>query len=86
MIRIVYKTRFLRLYNDLPEALREDVKTRIELFRSDQRSPALRVHKLRGVLKDCYSFSVNYRYRVVFYYEKKNVVALLAVGDHSVYR
>ncbi|MDO8649457.1 MAG: type II toxin-antitoxin system mRNA interferase toxin, RelE/StbE family [Candidatus Peregrinibacteria bacterium] len=85
MIDVVYKTMFLRQYRKLPEALQWEVKEKIELFRNNPRNPSLRTHKLGGTLKGCLSFSVNYEYRIVFYVESKQRVALLAVGDHSVY-
>ena len=85
MPTIVFRPMFLRQYAKLPKELREEVDEKIALFRGDARLPTLRAHKLKGELRGSSSFWVNYRYRVVYEYESKNRVALLAVGDHSVY-
>ena len=85
MLRIGYKPAFLRMLKKLHPALQEEVKERIALFQEDPDHASLRAHKLKGILKGRWSFSVNYSYRVVFIYEGKSVVVLLAVGNHSIY-
>lgn len=78
--------RFWRRFKKLPPLLRKEALQRIEEFQDSQRHPYLNIHKLHGKLKDRWSFSVNYRYRVVFMWEKKGESAiLLAIGDHNVY-
>jgi len=37
------------------------------------------------VVKGRWSFSVNYKIRIVFVYAEKNEVALLIIGDHNIY-
>lgn len=85
MIRILYTAGFVRDYKKLPLTLQEEASVRIEMFRVNPRNPLLRLHKLKGPLRGYMSFSVNYRYRIVVEEDAKNVFALLAVGDHSVY-
>ena len=85
MIKIVYRSTFFRHCKKLPNILQEEIKEKIELFRENPKHPFLKTHKLKGTLKKCYSFSVNYKYRVIFYYKTKNVAVLLGVGDHSLY-
>lgn len=84
-LRIGYKPAFIRQFKKLPEALQREVKDRIQAFREDPQHPSLYVHKLKGELRGRWSFSVNYQYRIIFVYEGKRNVALLAVGDHGVY-
>lgn len=86
MMTIVYRPMFLRQYDKLPRDLQEEVKEKVALFAHDPRHPSLRAHKLKGRLRGSSSFSVNYKYRIVYEYESKNRVALLAVGDHDVYK
>ncbi len=83
---IRYKQSFLRQLRKLPVALQEETKVKVALFREDPHHPMLKTHKLHGVLQGHWSFSVNYRFRVVFLYESENTVVLLKVGDHDVYR
>ena len=82
---IGYQPAFIRMYKKLPPSLQAEVRDRIQLFVTDPRNTSLRVHKLKGKLKEMWSFSVNYDYRVVFEYKAKESVMLLAVGNHQVY-
>lgn len=86
MIVILYKPTFVRQYDALPKELQEEVKERTLLFQKNPRLPLLRTHKLKGPLRGFLSFSVNYRYRIVFQWENRCTAAFLAVGDHGVYR
>lgn len=85
-INIGYKPSFIRKFNKLPKGLQEEVIEKIELFKNIENHQRLEVHKLKGGLKKFYSFSVNYNDRVVFEHISENEVALLAVGDHEVYK
>ena len=85
-MEVSFKPSFLRQFKKLPFPLQDETHERIELFKSSANHVSLKVHKLHGELKDCYSFSVNYRYRIVFMWEVQNKSAvLLAIGDHAVY-
>ena len=86
MITVRYKPSFLRQYKKLPDLLKDEVKEKIGLFKSNPDHHSLKTHKLKGHLKGCWSFSVNFAYQIVFFYEDKNTVALLSVGNHDVYR
>ena len=86
VVIIGYKPSFVRQYRRFSPELQQDIQAAITRFQSDPRDPSLRVHKLGGKLRGFLSFSVNYRYRIVFLYEKKDTAVLLAVGDHDVYR
>lgn len=85
-MQILYKPSFLHTLAKLPVPLQEEAKEKIELFQKDPRHPYLKTHKLKGELRGRFSFSVNYEYRVVFRYESKTAVVLLAIGDHDVYQ
>lgn len=86
MLEINYKPSFISLYEEAEVSLRVEIKEKIALFRNKNNHKSLKVHKLHGKLKACYSFSVNYKIRIVFEYLSKNEVALLAVGDHDLYK
>ena len=86
MLEINYKPSFICLYNEAEVSLQEEIKEKIALFRDKKNHKSLKVHKLHGFLKDRYSFSVNYKIRIVFKYLSKNEVSLLAVGDHDLYK
>ena len=86
MIAISYKPSFVRQVRGLEKDLRDEVLEKIELFKSEKNHRALKVHKLHGPLAGRWSFSVNYKTRIIFNYETKDEAVLLAIGDHDVYR
>ncbi|HLD20153.1 MAG TPA: type II toxin-antitoxin system RelE/ParE family toxin [Patescibacteria group bacterium] len=84
-MEVRFKPSFIRAYKGLDPQLQEEVKEKIALFRDGKNHIQLRVHRLKGSLAGRYSFSVNYRYRIVFMYQGKDTAILLAIGDHDVY-
>ena len=85
-MQIDYKPTFIRAYNKLPPELQLEVKEKLQLFKDSSNHERLRVHKLHGLLKQFYSFSLTYAHRAVFYYETKQNVIMVDLGDHDVYR
>lgn len=85
-LTVKYTSRFIRQYEKSDVDLKEEVRGKIELFRDRGNHKMLKVHKLHGRLKNRYSFSVNYKFRIVFRYIGKDTAAMLAVGDHDVYK
>ncbi|MCA9357330.1 type II toxin-antitoxin system mRNA interferase toxin, RelE/StbE family [Candidatus Nomurabacteria bacterium] len=83
---ISYKPSFVREFKKLPVELQEEAMERIDLFKDVKNHKKLKVHKLKGRLKDFHSFSVTYSHRIVFSYESKEEIVLIAVGDHDVYK
>jgi len=77
---------FLKKCRKFPEDLQNEIDEKISLFRSDPLHPFLKIHKLHGMFKNSWSFSVNYRYRIIFQYLSKDEVILLAIGDHEIYK
>ena len=63
----------------------EEVEEKIELLKDKENHKLLKIHKLHGRLAKWYSFSVNYRIRIIFSYLSKQEIVLLAIGDHEVY-
>ena len=87
MIDVLYTQPFIKQFNSLEDGLRDEIYEKIELFKNKDNHIQLKVHKLKGKLKNKYSFSVNYKIRIVFEYTLfKKEVALLSIGDHDVYK
>lgn len=87
MITVGYTQQFIRAYDSLQAPLKEEIKEKIQLFTDRENHQRLKVHKLHGKMAGRWSFSVNYKIRVVFVYvgKGKNTVSLIIVGDHSIY-
>lgn len=87
-MKVFYSPTFVRQFQSLPAALQEEVVEKIAFFRNPAHHHRLRVHKLKGRLAGRFSFSVNYRTRIVFCYlrnQDQRSAVLLATGDHRVY-
>lgn len=86
MIQVVYSKKFIKLYDNLINDLKIEVKITIEKFKNIENHKQLKVHKLHGKMKDSYSFSVDYKHRIIFRYLDKNTAVLMAFGDHQIYQ
>lgn len=85
MLELIYAPSFVKQFKKLPAALQEEALEKLELFKDLGKHKSLKVHKLKGDLKDRYSFSVNYSFRIIFSYGKGEIRYILAIGDHDVY-
>ena len=85
MLTVSFKPSFLRKMSGLDTALREEAIEKIELLKNKENHQALRVHKLHGPLAGRFSFSANYKTRIVFEYISKTEIVLLAIGNHEIY-
>ena len=85
MLSVSFKPSFIRKLNGLDDTLRKEAVEKINLLKDIRNRRLLKVHKLHGPLAGLFSFSVNYKTRIVFEYVSKNEVALLSIGDHEIY-
>lgn len=86
MIEVHYKPSFVKQFANLEPDLQEEVLLKINLLKNRDNHKMLKVHKIKGQLGNFYSFSVNYRVRVVFEFKSKKEVVLLVVGSHNIYK
>lgn len=86
MLIVSFKKTFVKQMHKIEKALSDEVFEKIELFRNEKNHQLLKVHKLHGRFSDCFSFSINYKTRIVFQYESKKEVVFLAIGDHDIYK
>ena len=86
MIKIAYSPAFARAYKKQiknQSGLQKLFSERVDLFIQDPYHPQLRTHKLKGILKDFYSFSLDYDLRVIFYFPSENEVIFENIGNHD---
>ncbi len=86
MFQIGYERHFVREWKRLSLGIKKEAREKIELLKDPRNHEALDVHKLHGNLKGFYSFSVNYRIRIIFEFRPDKTIGLLAIGDHDLYR
>lgn len=83
---IIYSPKFARKLKSFEYDLQEEVIEKIELFKNSKNHKQLKVHKLHGLLKNKYGFSINYKIRIVFQYLSKQEAIFLVVGEHDIYK
>ena len=83
---ILYHPRFLQRFEKLPVNLQERTVKAESLFRSNSLHSSLRLHRLRGNLKDYWSISVTMQIRIVFKQSENGEIMFLTVGNHDIYR
>lgn len=78
-----YLKRAAKFARKHPELLSQYEKT-LRMLELNPHHPALRLHQLRGKLKDLHSVSINTSYRITleFYFSKEEII-LVNVGHHE---
>jgi len=79
-------SKFKRSFSKLPKSVQKQAIKKIAIFRDNPKDSSLKTHKLKGKLSHIWSFSVNYSYRIIFTYPKKDIILLQDIGDHRIYQ
>ncbi|GIW67494.1 MAG: hypothetical protein KatS3mg096_362 [Candidatus Parcubacteria bacterium] len=77
---------FEKDFLSLPKDIRLKAERKIKLFEANCFHPSLRAHKLKGILRDFWSFSINRTYRVIFKFLENNEVIYYRIGRHDIYQ
>lgn len=85
-MKIIYSSKFAKEYIKLPRKIKLIAEKKEKIFRKDPFDPKLKTHKLSGKLKDFYSFSIDYQYRIIFEFVDKNTIWFHSAGTHEIYR
>ncbi|MFA6099386.1 MAG: type II toxin-antitoxin system mRNA interferase toxin, RelE/StbE family [Patescibacteria group bacterium] len=86
-MEIVYSSQFAREYKKLSDSIKDNAEKQEIIFRDNPTDPRLKTHKLKGRLRGFLSFSIGFRYRIIFEFSKdKKRVYFHSVGDHDVYQ
>ena len=86
MLKLQYAPAFFKQFKRLNPPLQELVLQRVGLFKDRKNHRLLEVHKLKGAMRGRLAFSIDFHNRVVFIWLSAGEAALLAVGDHDIYR
>ena len=85
-MRIEYSSKFARQFKKLPKEVKESAIKLEPVFRKNPFDPKLKTHKLHGVLKDYWAFSISYSYRIGFTFVDGDTVRFHAIGSHDIYK
>ena len=84
---IIYSSKFAHEYRKLPKNIKTIAEQQEEIFRKNPFDQKLKTHKLKGRLKGFLSFSIGYKYRIIFEFGKdKETVYFHFVGNHDIYQ
>ncbi len=86
IIRSHTTPQFEKDFLSLPRNIQLKAKKKILLFEENCFNPILKTHKLKGVLKCFWSFSIDKNYRVIFKFVNKNEVIYYRIGLHKIYK
>jgi mRNA-degrading endonuclease YafQ of YafQ-DinJ toxin-antitoxin module len=81
-MRLRTSSRFLRRAKKLCEPHATMLRAALRRFAADPGDPLLRTHKLKGDLRDYWSFTVDYDLRVLFRWDG-DVAFLVNIGSHD---
>lgn len=86
--KIIHNRDFKKQYKKLPLSIQLKAEEIEKIFRKDPFHPSLKTHSLTGTMKGLYAFSVNFEYRIVFYFanKQKTEVVFFKIGTHSIYQ
>lgn len=85
-MEIIYSPKFAREYKKLPQGIKKLAEEVELIFRKDPFDPKLKTHKLKGRLDGFLSFSIGYKYRIIFEFSKdKKRIYFHSVGNHDIY-
>lgn len=85
-MEIIYTSKFAREYKKLPTNIQDTADETETIFRNDPFDPKLKTHKLKGHLNGLLSFSIGYKYRIIFEFSKdKKTMYFYSIGNHDIY-
>ena len=82
-LEVHFTPHFAKSVKKMPNNLLEDIFDKIELLKNRENHKNLKVHKLSGSMKDLYSFSVNFKLRIIFKYITQCEAVCMYIGDHD---
>jgi addiction module RelE/StbE family toxin len=78
-----YFKKLTKFIKQNPEILPRYEKTML-LLEVNPKHPSLRLHKLKGSLREYYSISLNMKYRIVLdFIIKDNIIIPITIGAHN---
>jgi len=84
---IIYSPKFSREYKKVPAAIKIIAEKQEVIFRKNPFDTRLKTHKLKGRLSGFLSFSIGYKYRIIFELTNdKKTAHFHSTGNHDIYQ
>lgn len=83
MLQIIYSERFQKHYKKLSANEKNQFKKKLVTFSENPFHPSLRTKRIQGTY-ELFEFSVNMDIRVIWFYEKDLLAALVDIGHHDI--
>lgn len=85
-MKIIYASKFLREYKKLLRKIKILAEEKEKIFRKNPFNSVLDTHKLHGRFKEFWSFSIGYKFRIIFEFGENNTIYFHSAGNHDVYQ
>lgn len=80
---IRFSKKFKKQYQKLPPKMQYQARRRIELWQEDPMNSLLRLHQLKGEMKDFYSINISGDIRALYEIVGDEVYIYQMIGSHS---
>jgi len=84
-MKIYYSSKFEKEYKNLPKKVRIKAEKKEVVFRKNAFDNRLKTHRLKGILRDYWTFSIDYHYRIIFEFRDQRNIWFHSVGTHDIY-
>ncbi len=79
-----FEKQWAKYLSRLTDKEKEQLKSRLAIFREDIFDKRLKTHHLKGNLKEYYAFSISYADRIVFKLLEDAEILFIEIGSHDV--
>ena len=81
-----FEKSFEKYKNKLSDKKTGQLKKKLLIFKKDPFDKKLKTHKLKGNLKNYWSFSVSCSDRILFRFVDDETVFFIDIGNHNIYK
>lgn len=83
--KVEYTSKYIRSFKKLPNSVKQKVRQKESILRHNPFNPQLKIHKLHGRFRDYWSYSVDFKYRVIFSFPGDKIL-FFDIGPHQIYQ
>ena len=83
---IKVSSRYKKSFRNLSSSIQRKAIAKIKVFKENYSNSILKTHPLSGKDENCWSFWVDYHYRIKFVFLSGEEVLFLDIGAHDIYK